>query len=666
MKLYNIAIATLALSASMVSCTDFLEQEPPSSLTPESFYTSEDQVQAAANQLYTDILPGHGGWDYGTYTDDNNTDNQMSRSPSNQFSSSLYRTSNTNSNWNWNDVRNVNYQLKQIVSKYESGQINGSATNIKQYIGELYFLRAYAYFDLYKKFGDLPILTEALSDDEGLLVSASARQPRNEVARFIINNLDTAMTYMPKSGFATTRITYYAAELFKSRVALYEGSWLTNFKGTAFVPNGSGWPGADKNSGYSFPAGSIDAEAEWFLQQAVAAAEDVAEQYKGKLSVNTGRVPQAESDPENPYLTIWGTTDCSGKPEVLLWRQYDKSLSVKNDVEVAVQKGNIGTGFTRSLIESYVMADGRPIYNSTYEYCDTSVNKVKQNRDPRIDVLLKKPGDVNCFKNVNDETGDHWTQIETVPAITNTNNEDGYITGYAIRKGMTFDRALTANGGSYNVCVIFRATEALLNYIEAEYMLTGNISSGKIMEYWRTVRTAAGFTGDAVDPQVTINATDMNKETLDWGAYTAGKLLTDKVLYNIRRERRCELIAEGLRDMDLKRWRSYEQLKTTPAHTEGIHLWGTVMEKWYDNLVSDGSSNANVSSKELSEYLRPHETIKANNNFYDGLTWMMAYYLDPLPLRQFLLTASDYTTPSLSVMYQNPYWPLTANQSAEQ
>ncbi len=647
------------------SCNDYLEQVPPSYLTPENFYTSEDQVQAAANKFYQDILPGHGGWDYGTYITDNNTDNQMSLYPDDKFGTGLWKVSNTNGDWNWGNVRNVNYQLGQIVEKYKAGQISGSDNNLRQYIGELYFFRAYAYFTLLQRFGDLPIITKALPDDEAVLVAADKREPCNEVARFIISDLDTAMTYMPKSGFATTRVTYDAANLFKSRVALYEGSWLTNFAGTPFVPNGKGWPGAAKNADYKYPSGSIEAEAKYFFTTAAKAAEQVAEKYKGNLSVNTGKVPQSLDDPTNPYLSIWGSTDDSKVPDVILWRQYSKSLGVRNDVEVAVQKGNIGTGFTRSLIESYLMKDGKPIYASQYEYVDTSLNKVRTNRDPRLSVFLKAPGDINCFKNVDDVSGDHWTRVETVPAITNTNAEDGYITGYTIRKGMTFDRALTANGGSYNVCVVFRATEALLNYMEAEYMLTKSLS-GKVLEYWEDVRRAAGFTGEAVNPMTTINATDMSKETRDWGAYSAGQLLSDKALYNIRRERRCELIAEGLRGMDLQRWRSYDQLMKTPAHTEGIHLWGSPMEKWYNNLVANGSSSSNVSSPELSAYLRPHEKIKANNSFFNGLTWHMAHYLEPLPIRQFLLTASDHATVSESPLYQNPYWPTTPDAPAEQ
>lgn len=660
--------ATLCMTAlALTSCNDFLEQEPPSNLTPEGFYTTEAQAQAVANRLYQDVLPYHGRWDYGWYIQDNNTDNQISLSPDNKFGSGLWKTSNTNDNWNWNDVRNVNYQLNALLTKYKAGLISGQDATVRQYIGEVYFMRAYAYFELLQKFGDLPIITEALPDNEAILVAASKRRPRNEVSRFIINTLDSAITFL-KEDFDSKhlRVSTDAARLLKSRVALYEGSWLTNFKGTPFVPLGNGWPGAakDYNKDYQYPSGSIDNEAKYFFETAVAAAQEVAEKYKGRLVTNTGKIPQSLTDPENPYFNIWGTTDMSATPEVLLWRQYSRSLGVSNNVEVAVQAGNIGTGFTRSLIESYLMKDGKPIYASDYAYEDTSLAKVATNRDPRLTIFLKVPGQTNCFKNMT-STEDHFVEFEPVPRITDKVQTTGFVTGYTIRKGGTFDKALTANGGSENALEVFRATEALLNYIEAEYMLTKDINAGKIMEYWKTVREKAGFEGTATDPNITIAATDMSKETRDWGAYTAGELLTDKVLYNIRRERRSELLAEGLRWMDLQRWRSLDQMIATPVHAEGIHLWNTVMEKWYTNLISDGTSKANVSSKDLSEYYRPHEVVMTNNNFKNGLTWHLAHYLDPLPLRQFLLTADDHATIANSPLYQNPYWPTTTDMPAE-
>lgn len=667
MKLYKIHILALAMSVGLVSCNDYLKQDPPSYLTPESFYTTESQVQAVANQFYQDVLPGHGGWNYGTYTNDNNTDNQTSWSPDNKFGTGLYKTSNTNGDWSWSNIRNINYQLNQILTKYKAGGISGSDVNIRQYIGEIYFMRAYCYFDLLKKFGDLPIITTPLADDEAILVAADKRQPCNEVARFIVSDLDSAVTYM-KEDFESkhTRVSTDAALLFKSRVALFEGSWLTNFAGTPFVPQGTGWPGAakDYNKNYAYPSGSIDKEAQYFFKLAADASEQVAEKYKNQLVTNTGKIPQSLSDANNPYFNIWGTTDCSSTPEVLLWRQYSTSLSVNNDVEVAVEAGDIGTGFTRSLIEGYLMKDGKPIYASDYQYCDTSLTQVATNRDPRLTIFLKVPGQINCFKNMS-SSEDHYVAVEPVPNIKSKTSETGYVTGYTIRKGGTFDRLLCGNGKSYNACEIFRATEALLNYMEAEYMLTNNLSSGRILEYWKIVRQKAGFSGAAIDPTVTIQATDMSKETQDWGAYTAGQLLTDKVLYNIRRERRSELLAEGLRGMDLERWRSYDQLMSTPCHVEGFHLWNTPMQGWYTGLKGDGSSSSNVSSSSLSEYYRPLEVVMANNNFKNGLTWHMAHYLEPLPIRQFLLTASDHASIDQSPLYQNPYWPTTTDQPAE-
>ena len=55
-----------------------------------------------------------------------------------------------------------------------------------------------------------------------------------------------------------------------------------------------------------------------------------------------------------------------------------------------------------------------------------------------------------------------------------------------------------------------------------------------------------------------------------------------------------------------------------------------------------------------------------NNSYAKGLTWRMAYYLQPLPLRQFLLTAPDHASIDQSPMYQNPYWPTETDAPAQQ
>ena len=522
-----------------------------------------------------------------------------------------------------------------------------------------------------QNWGDLPIVTEVFPDDEAILVAACKRMPRNEVARFILKDLDHAINDLLGDNMAKTRVSRDAALVLKSRVALFEGSWLTYFKGTPFVPNGEGWPGKakDYNANYQFPSGDIDKEAAFFLKEAADAAEIVAEKYKGSLTQNTGLLPQSETDAENLYFSMFGSTDMSGYKDVILWKQYSKALGINNNIESAVQHGNGGVGLTRSMVESFLMEDGKPIYASQYPYADETIAKVREHRDPRLTIFLKEPGQVNLFKNMNYAEGDKNVDVEPIPDITNGTSEFGYSTGYALRKGGSFDRTNCVNYGCQIGSITFRATEALLNYIEAEYMRTNNIASGHILEYWKTIRTTAGFKGDAVNPQTTINATDMSKEKLDWGAYSAGKLLTDPILYNIRRERRCELMAEGLRWMDLERWRALDQMVTEPYFVEDIHLWNTPMQKWY-NFTSDdynGSNSAKVSSLEISgEYLRRYQrNMTSDNLFRNGYRWWMAQYLQPMPIKQMQLTAPDHATVSESPLYQNPYWPEEPNKPAE-
>ena len=98
MKLYKLSFLALALAATATSCNDFLEQEPPSSLTPEGFFSDESKVEAAANRFYQDVLPGHGSWSYGIYGEDVQTDNQVNWWPDGKFGNGLWKTGNDNGN----------------------------------------------------------------------------------------------------------------------------------------------------------------------------------------------------------------------------------------------------------------------------------------------------------------------------------------------------------------------------------------------------------------------------------------------------------------------------------------------------------------------------------------------------------------------------------------
>ena len=165
------------------------------------------------------------------------------------------------------------------------------------------------------------------------------------------------------------------------------------------------------------------------------------------------------------------------------------------------------------------------------------------------------------------------------------------------------------------------------------------------------------------DYKITLNATDLSKES-DWGVYSAGQPVS-KLLYCIRRERRCELVEDGFRMTDLKRWRSLDQVKN--YQVEGVNLWESDLKDAYKDgetgknlLIPQGQENPNVSSYEESgKYLRPYQIVKTNNIIFNGYNWCDAHYLTPIALTHFRITATNPDDLSTSVIYQNPGWPLT-------
>ena len=58
---------------------------------------------------------------------------------------------------------------------------------------------------------------------------------------------------------------------------------------------------------------------------------------------------------------------------------------------------------------------------------------------------------------------------ETYPLITITDGARRYVTGYALRKGGAFHQKYYSNSKGYTASIAYRATEALLNYMEASY-----------------------------------------------------------------------------------------------------------------------------------------------------------------------------------------------------
>lgn len=639
---------------------DFLEKEPLSQITPEKYLNDESQLAAYAINLYR-VFPV-----MESYSRDSDTDTEADRGYDNRFVPGEWRVSQDGGDWNFNDIYQCNYFMGQVIPKWKENKITGSSTNISHYIGEMYFMRAYIYYQKLVSLGDFPIVRSVLPLDNEILTKMSQRNPRNEVARFIISDLDSAATLMSNKGTdgKGNRLSKQVALLMKSRVALYEGTWEKYFKGTSFVPNGPGWPGAQKeyNQGYQFPSGSIDGEIDYFLTQSMQASKAVADQVT--LTSNTQKTEVAgqsytdfaKASDSNPFLKMFSDVDLSSYSEVLLWRAYNVGLGVGNSFAISVQGG--GAGYTRGFVDNALMANGLPIYAPGSGYVgDDYLADVRKKRDMRLNLWLAEPGQINIL--YPSALNTHGTTVAIVPDIMNLLGNHDQPTGYHHTKGNNYDGAnYGQHTGSSMGSIAFRGVEAYLNYIEASYEKTGAIDA-TASAYWKQIRERAGVDSDF---QKTIAATNMNMEAKnDWGAYSRNQLI-DATLYNIRRERRIEMLGEGFRLNDLRRWRAMDQMISTPYHVEGFKLWGP-MQQWYDasKLTYNVGDKSTVSDPAISNYLRIYEK-NPTNLAYNGYRWTMAHYLSPIAVQHFLLTSTTGSVEG-SPIYQNPNWPTTANGS---
>lgn len=643
------------LPVMLVSCNAFLDLEPESNLSPAQYLTTEDNLAAYATDLYN-MFPVHGTTSWGTWKNDSDTDNMAYANPSDAFAPGYWKVGQTGGSYEFTGIYRCNYFFDNVLDNFEHGRITGTTSGIRHYIGEAYFFRAWQYYQKLQALGDFPIVTHLLADNLEKLTAESVRAPRNEVARFILSDLDKAIEYMSDTApwGGRNRLSRDCAHLMKSRVALYEGTWLKYFKGTAFVPGGTGWPGAASHPDYQYPSGSIDSEVEWFLKVAMDEAKIVADKYA--LVDNTGLFQSSATAAANPYFDMFGATDMSGYGEILLWKAYSDSEGVTNSVVEFAAAANQGYGITKSMVDAFVMANGLPIYASGSGYPgDADLLKVTEGRDSRAQIFIKRPGDTNLHS----EPGPESYQVEPWPNIVNSTASMRYTTGYALRKGLNFDGAQSVRDKSCVGSIIFRATEAYLNYMEACYESSGALDSDA-QRYWTAIRDRS----KVGNWQTTIDNTDMNieKET-DWGAYSAGKLV-DATLFNIRRERRCELMAEGFRAADVRRWRSMDQMIDTPYHVLGVNVWENLAAN-PDFLAANGNNlkeGENISPKDFSTYCAPYH-ILSNNRVYEGYRWRMAHYLDPIAVQHFLITGGG--SADNSTLYQNPGWPLQAGQGAE-
>ena len=656
------AVGLLALSA----CNDFLEMEPLDEVTPESYFQNADQLAAYSIAQYQSLFTTPSGWGQGSILNgDAATDNMVNGDANTSlYTTNLWQVSQSG-DLGFSLIRYCNYFFETVLPRYESG-FYGESAEVDHYIGEMYFIRAWVYFARLQTYGDYPIVTEVLEDNQADLIEHSTRMPRNEVADFILADLDRAIALLQDKGFkANNRINKQVAQLVKSRIALYEASYERYHKGSGRVPGDDDWPGYRVHPGYTL---DVEQHVDSLLEVCMTAAQEVAD--GTTLTENTMVLDQDPANPTtgwNPYFEMYSSYDLSGVDEVLMWRQYGTSGSTTATHGVCAYLVTGGwNGLLKGYVESFLMANGLPIYATGSGYQgDETLDQVKADRDGRLQLFLFSENNLLPFT-------DRITTVYNFSPILapSRTGEMGDQTGYRLRKGESFDSENNTYGKAEGTTgqIVFRGVEAYLNYIEAQYMRDGNINSTSD-GYWRAIRRRAAVDEDY---QATIAATDMNREAEgDWGAYSQGTLV-DPTLYNIRRERRCEFIGEGMRWDDLVRWCSMDQLKTQRFIPEGCNFWtsmyltATTTEDHTAATFVEGpvAENSNISSSEESVYIRPYR-IRSTNDVYDGYTWMNAHYNSPIPIREIELLSPDESLDN-SVFYQTWGWPTEANLPAEE
>ena len=670
----------LCLGMTVTSCNDFLDRPPLDQVPPTSYYLTADQLGTFPINYYTSIFPNNSGWWAGVATFDDGTDNQAARGGNtSMFLQDQWKVP-TSGGIGMNNIRNVNKFINENEPKIAEGKVSGDANLINQYMGEAYFIRAMLYYDKLQAYGDFPIqLTELKVEDD--LVTPNKRQPRNLVARQILSDMDKAIEKLQVDFAKKVRINKYAALAMKSRIALYEATFEKYHRGTGRVPGDANWPGKNKEWNKSFTINQDD-EVNFFLDQAIDAAKKVCDAVPLKTKNSHVMNPSIVGlyNGWNAYYDMFASPDLSKYPEVLLWRQFNSDINVAHLTSNKL-RGGAATGWTRGLVESFLMKNGLPIYAASSGYNgDTTIDMVKKDRDERLQLFLFGESDIlgidqKSIDLVNEKRPAGTAPIDNikfnVAGLFATDQACRDVTGYRQRKFYNYDPAMQLGQTFSDVDgqIIIRVEEAMLNYIEASYLRKGSLDA-TATGYWAALRERAGITAPI---STTIAATDMTKEadvnrpSYDWAAFSAGKPV-DATLYSIRRERRSEFAGEGLRNDDLIRWASLDQVKN--YQIEGVNFWDQIYQnpsfvndKGVSLIIADGESNATMSAKTLSKYVRPYQIQKTNNILYDGYTFYQAHYLSPFSYQEMQLCSPDGTAEN-SNLYQNIYWPVEANGEA--
>ncbi|MCE7067495.1 RagB/SusD family nutrient uptake outer membrane protein [Dyadobacter sp. CY326] len=228
-KLRNIGTAILcgAILLGPTSCSDFLDEQDPSNLTPESYYTIPDHAEAAVAATYAGMrFYGDGAgifsanWQLleavtGTATTETGQNSDLN----NLYSLTYDGNTGHIVNW-WNGLYRMIANANLAIEKIPTIPFLAPATEAQKtkLIGEARFLRAWAYFYAVRLWGDVPLVTKpqtATSED-----FFSKRASQEEVYKLIVEDLQAAEAAGLPVFESSGRATQIATKALLSKVYL--------------------------------------------------------------------------------------------------------------------------------------------------------------------------------------------------------------------------------------------------------------------------------------------------------------------------------------------------------------------------------------------------------------------------------------------------------------
>lgn len=563
--IYAVSVAAFA----MTSCSDFLEKEPLSQGTEAIVFKTADHFAQAANQFYNH-LPG---WSYDSM--DRNTDigglsqNGGGSAPE---SSSVW-------NNNYSNIRQYNILLEKAEA------FDGDKSTIAGAVGTACFFRAFAYFNLLKEFGGVPVIDHKLDvNDEALY---GARNSRYEVFSFLLEDLRKAVELLPRESTISNtdkgHISREAAQAFLGRVLLYEATWEKYVPSIGYDLNGDG---NQSGAGAAKPAGYPSIEA--MLTESKQASKAVIDE-----SANGTYQLWNECDTLS-YYYLFNIDDKGGNiPNFMgAGKTTNKEFIISKKYDYDLKRGGLNlshtaitwqaVGISAQFGESFLCRNGLPIRisytgqmddaqnNPEFEGWDTFCGEYyhrdyrfvsatfvpdrttwsSRPEDNRQCTVLGQPYPTPVFPKNNevfDANDPVYTSATGIFRPTLRNNTTFY--GYGSRKYLIEGANRDMNTESAD-WPILRLAEVFLNYAEA----TCELGNGKISD--ADLDISINQLRDRARVAHLTNALIADVWDAGWWDWNENKTVCHKMtmLDEIRRERACELFGEGFRMDDLKRW----------------------------------------------------------------------------------------------------------------